>query len=359
MKLSIISALLCYMLKLALSENMPILFFPGFGGSKLDNTLKDAKLSCFGRMDAIVDLSTLKIRRTELFHTFYNFFLLRQYENGIDIAAAPYDFRKIPNDAYYDKVGELIEKMYNVSKKKVTIVAHSFGTIVALYFLNHKSQKWKNDHIKLYIPISGPFSGSVKTIKGMLLGDSFGIFYTKPEQWKKLETSWNVPIAAAPSTTKWKSQEPFVLTKNKNYTINNMDELLTSVNIPYGLNRWKAVKSLVNDLKEPQVDTLCFYGGGLYTIKQLDYRHTDYPHGKPKLYYEKADGTVNYESLTRCTKWSKSKYFRYHQQFDQNTHVGILHNKEMIKLIYDHMYRDHPRPSIIIVKPETINIFSS
>ncbi|OAF65213.1 hypothetical protein A3Q56_07085 [Intoshia linei] len=88
-----------------------------------------------------------------------------------------------------------------------------------------------------------------------------------------------------------------------------MHELLSSVKFPYDTNRWNSVKLLINNIREPQVDSMCFFGTGYYTIKQLDYRSTDYPTGDPIRTFEISDGSINYESLARCTKWKKTNYF--------------------------------------------------
>ncbi|OAF65388.1 hypothetical protein A3Q56_06883 [Intoshia linei] len=209
--------------------------------------------------------------------------------------------------------------------------------LVSLNFLNSKSQTWKDYYIKLKIPISGPFSGSMKTIQGILV------------------------VSLFPSPGKRTSDEPWVLTKKGNYTIKNIDKLYKTFNLddPLGLCRWSEVRTFIADTKEPKVDSMCFYGSGIDTLKQLDYKNTNYPHNNPKQYYEKADGIVNYESLARCTTWSNLTHLRYHRQYPHTTHVGILHNLQIIKTIYDHINRDIARPQWIISNSVKNITFSS
>ncbi|OAF71237.1 hypothetical protein A3Q56_00985 [Intoshia linei] len=291
----------------------------------------------FGKMGAIVDISALKIGPTEIFNTFFNFLKSKKYQDGVDMAAAPYDFKNIFNDLYYDKVGKLIEKMYNVNKTR------------------------KDYYIKLYIPIIGPFSGLIKTIQDLIVGDNFDIFWTNSKDWIKLMSSWNTAVSLFPSHGKWTSDEPLVLTKKGNYTIKNINKLYKTLNPdnPLLLCRWLEVRPFIADTKDPKVDSMCFFGGDIDTIKQLDYRNTHYPHGNPKQYYEKADSTVNHEFLARCTTWSNLTYFRYHRQYSHTTNVNILHNLHMIKTIYDYINRNITRPQRSILKSVQNSTFYS
>ena len=53
---------------------------------------------------------------------------------------------------YYSQVKQLIEEMYAERSQKVTIVAHSMGGPVALYFLNEVvDQAWKDKHVNAFM----------------------------------------------------------------------------------------------------------------------------------------------------------------------------------------------------------------
>ena len=50
-----------------------------------------------------------------------------------------------------------------------TIVAHSLGCLVSLYFLSRQEPAWLERHVGSLIAISGPWAGAVSGLKGALL----------------------------------------------------------------------------------------------------------------------------------------------------------------------------------------------
>ena len=58
---------------------------------------------------------------------------------------------------YYTALKQLVEQMYKENNNtKVTLVAHSLGGPVSLYFLTSiVTQEWKDTYIDSYIPLAG------------------------------------------------------------------------------------------------------------------------------------------------------------------------------------------------------------
>lgn len=109
------------------------------------------------------------------------------YSPGKTLFGAPYDFR-LPVDAlmqsktlgtnntFEEDLRLLIERAYNSSgNKRVHIVTHSLGGPTILYFLNRRPLSWKDKFVSSFIPIAGPFAGSLKALKTMVSGDNLGM----------------------------------------------------------------------------------------------------------------------------------------------------------------------------------------
>lgn len=74
----------------------------------------------------------------------------------------PLDWR-IPADSQrWDIIQKVIEKVKSKGKEeKIVVVAHSLGGTYFNYFLNHYvTEKWRKEHIDLFVPIAAPFQGS-------------------------------------------------------------------------------------------------------------------------------------------------------------------------------------------------------
>ena len=52
------------------------------------------------------------------------------------------------------------------SSRLATLVAHSQGALVALYFMAKQPSEWVRTHVGSFIAISAPWAGAVSTLKG-------------------------------------------------------------------------------------------------------------------------------------------------------------------------------------------------
>ena len=136
----------------------------------------------FGGIDS---LNILQIINRSISYGFYPLvaFFKKNY-NYIpksNLFGAPYDFRKISNKdylySYFNKIKDLIEYSYKNNKLPSIIIGHGLGGILFLYFLNYylpdtlDSQKWKNNFVKLFIPINTPFGGCELALKSIAKWD--------------------------------------------------------------------------------------------------------------------------------------------------------------------------------------------
>ena len=62
------------------------------------------------------------------------------YKEGFSLSSIPYDFRRfISTNEFATKVFRFqIENLYNITGKKVIIIAHSFGSLITLNNLIYK-----------------------------------------------------------------------------------------------------------------------------------------------------------------------------------------------------------------------------
>ena len=107
------------------------------------------------------------------------------YIRGLDLDAAPYDWRLPPSlteerDKYHTRTIERIEKMYSDNKNKaVALLCHSLGCKMGHFFLNHchhvKGREWIDKHIHAYIPVGGPHLGVSKAVRAIVSGDKMAL----------------------------------------------------------------------------------------------------------------------------------------------------------------------------------------
>ena len=97
------------------------------------------------------------------------------YVPSLDLFGAPYDFRKIMVasylEEYFAKLKHLVEDAHTMNTDKVTLVAHSIGSLITYIFLvEYCDASWKSKHIKSFISVGAPFGGSSIALKTLLSG---------------------------------------------------------------------------------------------------------------------------------------------------------------------------------------------
>ena len=68
---------------------------------------------------------------------------------------------------YYKNLTELIEHAVDSNDgRQATIVAHSLGCLVSLYFITQQPSEWLQKHVISFVAISAPWAGSITALKG-------------------------------------------------------------------------------------------------------------------------------------------------------------------------------------------------
>ena len=210
-------------------------------------------------------------------------------------------------------------------EKPVTVVGHSYGGLLMLYFLrNEVDQKWKKKYIKAFIPLGSPFGGATKALGALMHGDLPGVDFTIKKLTSMLR-SFPSLYFLAPRHDVFQDK---VLVKmgTTNFTAENYMDILTYNG---GISKYNTTQNHNKDYQpgDPGVPTYCMYGTGKKTPDRFEGSK------KSKLKLKKddrGDGTVNRLSLEVCEKWSKTVTI-----FPGVNHMQIIKDKAVLKAISD------------------------
>mmetsp|Transcript_3142 Transcript_3142/g.4523 ORF Transcript_3142/g.4523 Transcript_3142/m.4523 type:complete len:832 (+) Transcript_3142:78-2573(+) len=107
------------------------------------------------------------------------------YADGVDLDAAPYDWRIPPKqlelrDLYFSNTLASIEQLSKKNgDKPVVVLAHSLGALTALYLfqfaLKHRGQQWIDERIDTYFVVGGPILGAATSNKSVVMGNNMGL----------------------------------------------------------------------------------------------------------------------------------------------------------------------------------------
>ena len=230
----------------------------------------------------------------------------------------------------------LIEKMYNSYKSPVTIIVHSMGGPVSLYFLTEVvDQQWKDTYIKHYITLSAVWAGSVKSVQAIISGDNEGIFFDRPVWGRASQrtfqtTTWLLP----PAGDVWGKNNTIVFAPKGEYSAYDYDKLMNDVGYTNGPAIYQIVKDPTSQFPAPNVTTYCFYGLGKDTPFRLHYGADNFPNSPPKVEMCDGDGTVPNISLVVCGRWKDQQAYPVTlRSFAPVEHVHMLKNDNVIDAV--------------------------
>ena len=208
----------------------------------------------------------------------------------------------------------LVETMYNSSGgEKVTIVVHSMGGIVSLYFLNEVvTQEWKDQYINAWVTLSGAWSGGVGGL-GTVISDPF------QEAYRTFEgLSWLLPKPYVWNNT------VLVTSTSRNYTANDYEDLFRDIGYPQGYQMYLGIVSLNENYPAPRVPIHCLYGVNVPTPESFTYGN-GFDANPTNINYGDGDGTVNLQGSEVCLKWQNEQT----EPFSTLTFPGV-HHRQMV-----------------------------
>lgn len=295
----------------------------------------------FGSLDSVSYLDILHMPKTDYFETII---ATLEKQNGlvrnVDMLGASFDFRKAPNELseHFANLSALIEDLYtNSGYKPVTLICHSMGCLNSFFLLNQKTDVWKEIHIKRLITLGSPWDGSFKAISAMFFGDNLGIPLLDSKKLRVIQASFPSLMYLFPKEPTFKKDRILVQAQNKNYSLQNFDQLLMETNLTDQMNMWFDTRKIAQSLQPPDVELWCLYGSGIDTPQKIIVNNKIDGSIDSWNYNEvqgDGDGTVNIESLQACKSFrSQQKKPVYTREFKNVDHIDILRGPGAAKVI--------------------------
>ncbi|VDP76424.1 unnamed protein product [Echinostoma caproni] len=285
--------------------------FPGWGDTETVSTL-DPSETIFGKyFDDMVD----DLKKDSFF------------VSNKTIRGAPYDFRRAPydNEAFFDRLKQLIEETYHINgKRRVILVGHSMGCLYSVLFLKKQTVEWQKQYVKAFVSIAGPY------------GDNFNAFFRRPLVFRELERSFSSMYLMLPDPRLWSENETLVFTPKRNYTSRDYQSFFDDIGFPFGYQLMKRAVEGIDFFQGPTgvEEIYCVYGTSVSTGEQLLYRapgllRPAFPDQVPIEIFGDGDGTVNLRSAEICRHWSNVKLIK----IPNSDHQYILHDPRTLKLM--------------------------
>lgn len=304
----------------------------------------------FGSVDSVAYLDILRIPQTDYFERIIaTLEKSHNLQRNIDMRAAPFDFRKAPNELadFFANLSSLIEEQYvNSGYKPVTLICHSMGCLNSLYLLNRKPDNWKEMHVKRLITLGSPWDGSFKAINAMMFGDNLGIPLLNQEKLQALQSTFPSLMYLFPKVSKsFPADRVLVQAPDMNYTLKNLDLLFDRTKLLDQRDMWHDTKDIAFNLTAPGVEVWCLYGNETATPTKIVY-DKDFESGKYHIELGDGDGTVNLDSLEACQHFREQQKQPVHVvAFQGLDHIQILRSNVPAEFISSHILvqdLDHP-----------------
>ncbi|KAI3413824.1 hypothetical protein GPALN_011305 [Globodera pallida] len=312
------------------ADNMRLDFNTTSGKAK-DLAGVNVRVPGFGHTRTVEWLDASKRSPSRYFAPIVSSLIAWGYRRGVDIAGAPYDWRKTPEELirYFAKLRSLIEQLFHANgNRKVIVLAHSMGNPLANFFYNKIVDKaWKDTFLLAHISLAGAWGGSAQVVK---------LFASALFHQLRLSFPIGQPLAFGRSFGNYPEAILKRRINSQNYSLSNLDKFFADIQYPQGFDQWKSVsRTLVLD--PPGVKIYCIFGIGVDTPEQFEWTHSwFFPNYQPYIHYGDGDGTVNRRSLEVCERWGRTtpEDVVVHRLNDTD-HLGILSEPRTLALLRD------------------------
>ena len=237
---------------------------------------------------------------------------------------------------------------------KVTLVVHSLGGPVSLYFLtNTVSQEWKDKYIHSYITLAGAWSGGNAIVRYLLSGpgpedDISRALKLSDDQIRSLYRTFPSFYLLLPRASAW-NDTVIVTSPTRNYTANSYRELFADAGYPQGYAQFSDSETSI-EWTAPNVATYCFYGLGVPTPMRFNYGNI-FPDAAPTVDYGNGDGYINKPSSELCLRWRSNDHYFNRTVFPGIDHTQITSNYSVLEAIGDIVGASKLSPKNDTVRP--------
>lgn len=210
---------------------------------------------------------------------------------------------------------------------KITLVVHSMGGPVSLFFLTKVvDQQWKDTYIHSYITLAGVWAGNSNGIRSLLSGPPSNPFVKI--DFKSLYRTMPSFYYLLPHAPVWK-KSVLVTTPTQTYTATDYSQLFSDAGYPQGYTQLSEISL---EQLAPNVSTYCFYGLGHPTPLRFVY-DKGFPNTTPEVINGDGDNTVNKKSSEICLQWASSGYPFKRTIFHDTDHLGIVSDESVLQTI--------------------------
>ena len=232
----------------------------------------------------------------------------------------------------------VIEEMYEENNQtRVTLVVHSMGGPISLYFLNNVvDQGWKDKYIYAYIPLSGAWDGGATMVEVLLSGLHYTElegFFVRPNLRNGLRDVARTSQGCywlVPSPDSLGAHHVIAEVGSDQYTIAQYNELFQRAGIEKGFTKYTNVKAINTGWIAPNVSTHCFYGlfpGENNTPDAFIYEADGFPNHKPSVRMGLGDTAVNVQISEICLQWKNQTAGFTNRTFETVHRKMISHPK--------------------------------
>lgn len=252
----------------------------------------------------------------------------RGYVPGVSLRAAPYDWRYGPNqyDGYFQNTTALVEEMYEANgNSSVILISLSMGGPYTGQFLNRQSQKWKDKYIRAWVSLSGALGGSAMAVRALVTEENLPFplsFYIL--QFRTLAQTLPSVAWLLPSQYAFNSSQQWVQTPSKNYSTEDMRQLLVDAGANTTALIFDQVKPYFS-LDAPGVETYCSFGYNVSTEGMYTFSSDSFD-ALPNVTFIDGDGVCPSQSLQMCAGWKKQQS----QKVQLLPWNGLYHGAEVL-----------------------------
>ena len=179
-----------------------------------------------------------------------NAFIAENYTVGVNLRAAPYDWRLAPDglnrSGFFANLSQLVVDTYQKNgQTKVAIVAHSLGTMLTRHWLLHESPDFIAQYVDTFVAVSPPFGGAVATIMGIISGYTFDL--PLPHNWFRPTLLASPSIVYLTPLDSVFGDRVLVSTNNVTYKSSQILDMLEGVNATQAQEYWSFLDGMRYD----------------------------------------------------------------------------------------------------------------